>query len=348
MLMLLVLVNTVVLLSSIFIVSLANIIIITKYKKHKFKELKLISITLTLVIIHAITFLIFLYVIDDKLVLLRKYANIISNLLAAFIQPYLILYLFLKLSGKKFTGRFLIYMYFSGISFSFYVIQQDWIIINNMWAIKISLLASLSVGINIIIIELEKLYIMIVNYRISRKSTDSIYYLLICVSGIIVLFSLIVFVFERSILDLNTFFYLLIGNIGFSIFAITVAYYPFVLSPKTISAKILFVYDKSTSRKVYEYKFLEKDKWFAFKGDNISSIISLLNALTDQPDPPKELNFLNLTITIEETDDYIAYFISNRTIDPIRVMIQYILQNIDLDENEHISKYIDSEFNFVR
>lgn len=334
------------------IITLSSIFTFKVYRRHQFKEYLWISISLFLGAMIPLTYVVFFVVTGSEYNTLRTAFGQYSIILSG-IGLILIFYISQYLSGSPKKSYHNALLFISGIGLGLFhqIIGWSWSEELNEWVPHNTIIGILGAGLFIIIYVIELIIITRRNYILSKQNNsieEQIAYRLLYYGWIISLISLFELIIERLVFNSNTPYWVAIYSIGSLLVALSLLIYPYSMIPKNIGAKYFIVSDKVSGLPMYEHNFVGADNGTTIISGAMSAILTILGEITNQSDIPREIGYIKHKITIEENSIYIAYLVSDRTINPVRVKMGKFLEIVEKSTDDQLNDFIETEMNFMR
>ncbi|MDH5403436.1 MAG: hypothetical protein OEZ01_14830 [Candidatus Heimdallarchaeota archaeon] len=305
------------------------------YKKRKFKELATLSIGLLFYSIHPMTYLIFEFLKGDIYIHLRQSVGVISAVMII-IGLFIMWISINNLSGFNFGMRQFILFGFTFFSIGLLIISQKWSYTHNNWNVNYV------PNWTIIFIGLCSLWLCVelVNESLStlrtvpKNNKKRITYVMVSIGWSFNCLGSIVLIFERIFLGGYTTFYIAIGGIGTIFLMFGIVQYPYSIVPRTVQLKQILIISKSSGIPIIEHSMESENKSdISDTGILIASamtgILAILKEITLQNDIPREFKYLNLTIMIEESANYVGFLIAAYSSNPVRSQLRRTLIRIE-------------------
>lgn len=154
---------------------------------------------------------------------------------------------------------------------------------------------------------------------------------------------LLVGLYEHFSTPINLF--LLLVDIGAMCFGLLIYFNPYIFYPSDLELQNLIIEEKSGS--LADPKLLmsfsdEFDDEDTIKTQLLPTVVSLLSETLKQVQPPKQIEYLDKTLMLEETANHIGVLIVNKPVTPLRSSLRKIMETMeerDMEMNEIISLF---------
>ena len=310
---------------------IASILTFNIYRKQRFIELLGLSFGFLCFAVHPLVFVIFSFYENEKYNDWRTIGLKLQLTIGIF--GMFLLFIFIKnLTGEKYRRRqyVLIGLFLYSLGFSTNAIQSEWLD-STYYIIYVPARSSILLGVALAwtIGELIRLaYKSMISARSSEKDPFRTILLGWCVG----LLSVVSQIFER-IRETGSAFYLIPLAFSFIFIALALQKDPYAIVPRTIGAQTLIVSEGLSGIPFLTHEF-KQDSNLADRDILFSSamrgILALLEELTGQEDLPKQFGYVNASIIIEQSKNFICYLVCFRANNPVRSVMKKIL--VDLEQ----------------
>lgn len=328
--------------------------ILTKkaYKMIRIVELRNIMYSWLLVVPFSLIFLTFEFLKDDQYNLIRTYAGSAAAILGN-IANLIILFSILNLSGKSIQVRHYILTISLFIGYGIFSYSINWIFDQGEWNVVYEPQYGLiAFGIPSFWIFCELIFLAYENLSYSKKYHKAA--MLILIGWILYLLSSVILIIERNVLtNSSSVYYLDIHAIGIFLVSVGLYIYPLVIVPANINSRLLIINNRTSGSPILEYSFSKKKIDKSIFSGSMSAILRLFKEITKQSDNPTKFEFQELTIMIESSKNFIAFFVADRASKAINYFLKSLLDNMEADltnkiiNQDNLIENIKDKFYFV-
>ncbi|MCY3413955.1 MAG: hypothetical protein INQ03_20095 [Candidatus Heimdallarchaeota archaeon] len=311
---------------------ISTLILFGVYRERKFIELGWITAGFMIYAIHPFVFSLFSF-LGKEFSTLRQILGTIQITAASF-GFLLIWYALNNLSGEGLYGRkyWLVISSLFGLGYSANGFTSVWDPSIEDWVISYSPTWS------VFLLAGPLFWIMLEILIITKKSLNYAsddnkgVYRSVFIGWFMGSLTIIVLIIERVIAS-NSALYLVFAALGFVIISLSLRKDPYALVPRTIKGQSLVISNRTSGVPVLIHQFKEMDEdsvdnSVLFSGA-MKGILTLLNELTGREDLPESFGYVDYTIIIEKSNNYIAYFICYRSTNPVKAALIDILGKIE-------------------